>query len=70
MGKWGRRFFGSLMMIYGAIQLAIAVSIPFLRYAKPISTWTLVEVSAIVGLFAAAFLLGGYAIFARLRPKP
>lgn len=69
MGTWERRITGGAMVIFGVLQLAVAVTIPFLRYAEPIKTATLVEIATAVGLFGVAFVLGGYATFVRLRLK-
>ena len=69
MGTWERRITGGAMMIFGVIQLAVAFSIPFFGYAKPVKMWTLLEVAATVGLFGIAFVLGVYATFVRLRLK-
>jgi hypothetical protein len=55
------------MMIFGAFQLAVAFSIPFAGYGKPIRTRTLIEIAGAVGQLGAALVLAGYATFVRLR---
>jgi hypothetical protein len=69
MGTWGRRLSGAAMMIFGALQLAVAFIIPFAGYGKPIKTWTIIEIAGTVGLFGAALVIAGYATFVRLRLK-